>query len=492
MTYFFETYGCQMNSAESAALESQLRDRGWKRAGEGTNGEAGAGANGVEADLVILNTCSVRNTAETRLRGRLAHYQARKRDQSRFRPFTLLVAGCMASRLGERLKVEFPAVDWVLGTSEYGAFPGIIEALEKQTAAVTGAAVPGTVTGAAPDTAVVETGEAGAEAGGRSRPAVSFASSHLEAGAFRSFVPIMHGCDNFCSYCIVPYVRGAEVSRSPAAIEEEIRLAADRGIREITLLGQNVNSYRFAGGGTGGAALDFPGLLRLIARAVQGSPVEWVRFLSANPKDLSPQTVAVMAEHPVFCRHLHLPVQHGSDRILAAMNRRYTRRDYLALTGELRRAMPDLSLSTDILVGFPGETEADLEETLALMEEVRFLYAYMYHYNPREGTAAAALPGRIPEKVKRERLGRVIALQKKHGARLLRSRLGSRCRILVEGISRKNADEVVGRTERDEMAVLPGGPDLAGTFVEVSLESLRGNTFRARPSGAGEKPPHTV
>jgi tRNA-2-methylthio-N6-dimethylallyladenosine synthase len=207
--------------------------------------------------------------------------------------------------------------------------------------------------------------------------------------------------------------------------------------------------------------------------------LRWVRFLSANPKDFSPETIRVMAENPVFCRHLHLCVQHGSNSILKAMNRRYTREAYLKLIAEIRSAMPGITLSTDILVGFPGETEGDLEETLDLMKEVKFLYSYMYHYNPREGTAAYDLPGRIGEKLKRERLARVIALQKQHTRELLKSRLGSRETVLIEGISRKNADELITRTERDEMAVIPGKASMVGSFAEITLSDLRGNTFRA-------------
>jgi tRNA-2-methylthio-N6-dimethylallyladenosine synthase len=185
-----------------------------------------------------------------------------------------------------------------------------------------------------------------------------------------------------------------------------------------------------------------------------------------------------MAEHPVFCRHIHLCVQHGSNRVLERMNRRYTREDYLALVQKIRAAMPDASLSTDILVGFPGETEAELVETLELMEEVKFLYAYMYHYNPREGTAAYHLPDRIPDAVKRERLARVISLQQKHTKELLASRVGRRETVLIEGISRKNADELIARTARDEMAVVPGSREMIGRFGELTLSSLRGNTFR--------------
>jgi tRNA-2-methylthio-N6-dimethylallyladenosine synthase len=434
VTYFFETYGCQMNIAESAALQMILKERGWQEAGSAET-----------AELVLLNTCSVRATAEKRVMGRLAQYQAEKRQ----RPFTLIVAGCMAERLGDKLKEKIPAVDYVMGTQSRSLFPLILDAVES-------------------GKALVHTDE---------KPAFSFSSSHLEEGQFRSFVPIMHGCNNFCSYCIVPYVRGREISRDPQSIVDEIHLLADRGVREITLLGQNVNSYLWK---QGAQSLDFPALLELVATTVEQTPIRWVRFLSSHPKDLSSEAIQVMARHRVFARHLHLCGQHGSDRILSAMNRRYTRSRYLELVQEIRTAMPDISLSTDILIGFPGETEEDVQETLSLMEEVKFLYSYMYHYNPREGTAAYELPDRIPEPVKKERLARVIELQKQHTKAQLKSRIGQKTIILLEGISRKNADELLGRTERDEMVVVPGSPQYIGTFAEVTLSSLRGNTFHAK------------
>ena len=442
MTYFFETYGCQMNSAESAALVLACRERGWDVAPDGES-----------ADLVLLNTCSVRLTAEQRALGRIALYASlKKKRRAQGQRFALVVAGCMAQRMGESLKEQFPAVDYVMGTASRSAFPQILAAVEQNSGP-----------SPFPQIAADET------------PEFSFSSSHLEEGQFRSFVPIMHGCDNFCSYCIVPYVRGREVCRDPALVAEEIRLVGERGVREITLLGQNVNTYSWRGG-----EVDFAGLLRIAAKAAKASGVRWLRFLSANPRDFSPETIRAMAEDPVFCRHLHLPVQHGSNSILAAMNRGYTREQYLALVAGIRRAMPEISLSTDILVGFPGETEEDAEETLSLMEEVRFLYAYMYHFNPREGTAACSLPGRISEEIKRERLARVIELQKKHTGLLLKQRLGARECVLVEGISRKNADELVTRTERDEMAVVPGPASMTGSFAELTLSGLRGNTFRAK------------
>ncbi|MDR1787216.1 MAG: tRNA (N6-isopentenyl adenosine(37)-C2)-methylthiotransferase MiaB [Treponema sp.] len=438
MTYFFETYGCQMNCAESAALKLAAQERGWTEA-----------ASSDAADLILINTCSVRATAERRVEGRLAQYEAARKK----RPFTLVVAGCMAERLGETLKTRWRCVTAVMGPRARDLFPLIL--------AQTEARGPGAPFEPPP---------------ADEKPVFSFAPSHTGGGEspFRSYIPVMHGCSNFCSYCIVPYVRGPEVSRPPDSILREIRGAAESGVREITLLGQNVNSYRWG-------RVQFPELLSLVADAIEGTPLRWVRFLSSHPKDLSDETIRVMAARPCFCRHLHLPVQHGSNRILAAMNRRYTREDYLALTARLRSAMPDLSLSTDILVGFPGETREDLDALLSLMEEARFSYAYMYHYNPREGTAAYALPNRVSESEKRARLAEVIALQKRHTRACLEERIGARAgarvRALVERPAPRNPAAVLARTERDEMVVFPGSRSLIGRFVDVRLEALRGNTL---------------
>jgi tRNA-2-methylthio-N6-dimethylallyladenosine synthase len=427
-----------MNSAESAALVLACLERGWTAAPDGES-----------ADIVLINTCSVRITAEQRALGRIALYASiKKKRLAKGQRFALVVAGCMAQRMEKTLKEQFPAVDYVMGTAARSMFPLILESLEKGDAETPIAA---------------------------ESPQFSFSSSHLEEGQFRSFVPIMHGCNNFCSYCIVPYVRGREISREPKLIAEEIRLVGERGVREVTLLGQNVNSYNWNGG-----ELNFAALLRTIAAEAGQNGIRWLRFLSANPKDFSPETIQVMAENSGICRHLHLPVQHGSNHILKAMNRGYTREHFLSLVKEIRSAMPEISLSTDFLVGFPGEMEEDLQETLSLMEEIQFLYAYMYHYNPREGTAAYNLPERVGEEAKRERLSRVIELQRKHTAALLKKRIGAREIVLIEGISRKNADELVMRTERDEMAVAPGPASMIGSFAEITLSGLRGNTFRAK------------
>jgi tRNA-2-methylthio-N6-dimethylallyladenosine synthase len=442
MRYFIETYGCQMNKAESTALEAQCRERGWEPA-----------ATPDEAELVVINTCSVRISAENRAWGRISHYAAEKRK----RRFVLAITGCMAERLKEEMKKRQPAIDYVLGNFQKQAFGLVLDA------AAQGRVLP----------AVEES------------PAFAFAPSHLEPGAFRAFLPIMHGCDNYCSYCIVPYVRGREVSRDPQAILAELRTMAERGVREITLLGQNVNSYRYGGGaGDAGAQLSevlrFPGLLKLVAAEATSLGIGRIRFVSSHPKDLSDETIEVMAQEPVLARHVHLCVQHGSDRVLSAMNRRYTAADYLALVERMKARIPELSLSTDILVGFPGETEEDLEDTFELMRRVRFAYAYMYFFNPREGTAAVKLPGALPDAVKKERLARVIALQKEITRELMKSYLGKTALVLVEDRSKKKEGELLARTDQDMMVVFPGEASRIGSFVRVRLESLRGATFRGQ------------
>lgn len=458
MKYNLETYGCEMNKAESAALEAMLRERGW---------EAGPRES---ADLVLINTCTVRATAENRAWGRITQFASEKRR----RPFALVVVGCMAEQYREAMKERVPEIDYVLGTFQKQSFGLMLDQI---------------AAGSSYDLT-------------EETPAYVFSKTHSEPGAFRAFVPIMHGCNNFCSYCIVPYVRGREISRAPADILAEIDALEAAGVREITLLGQNVNSYRWEGpepglaagqGARQGAALDFAGLLRVVAahlrekRAAAGaetspstSPgIGWIRFLTSHPKDLSDDLIRVIAEEPIFCRHIHLCIQSGSDRVLAAMNRKYTKEYFLGLVDRMKAAIPGLSLSTDILVGFPGETEEDLEETLEVMRKVRFTYSFMYYYNPREGTPAMKLPGKVPDKVKKARLARVIALQKGISAGLMAERLGAVDEILIEGRSKRSSKEMLGRTARDEMVVIAADLSRIGQFARVALKAKSGNTFRA-------------
>jgi len=433
MRFFIETYGCQMNKAESASFNLQFLERAWEPA-----------VSAEEADLVLINTCSVRITAENRAWGRIAHYAAMKRE----RDFTLVVTGCMAERLRERMREREPRIDYVLGNFQKSAFGLLLDSV---------------AAGKRLD-AIEET------------PAFAFMSSHREPGSFSSFVPIMHGCDNFCSYCIVPYVRGREISRDPESIAAEIGSAAAAGVREITLLGQNVNSYRWAGED---GELDFAGLLKAIAPVARSAGVGRVRFVSSHPKDLSDATIGAIASDDVFARHIHLCVQHGSDRVLAAMNRKYTRDSYMALADRIRSRISGVTLSTDILIGFPGETDEDVEDTIELMRELRFAYAFMYYYNPREGTPAAVMPGQIPVAVKKARLARVIEAQKAITRSVMEGMLGSEAVVLVEGVSKRRRDEVLARTDQDMMVVFPAASDRIGSFARVRLDSIRGNTFKA-------------
>ncbi len=436
-----------MNQAESASVEQILLSRGWKKAPSAET-----------AGLVIINTCSVRITAETRVFGRLAYFAALKKK----RPFFLILTGCMAERLHDEIQKQFPCVDVVVGMFEKHIFPDVFQAFEKN----------------APYVPVEE------------KPAGEtyfFAPSSYSQGSFQSFVPIMNGCNNFCSYCIVPYVRGREVSRDPGDILREIDSLFAKGVKEITLLGQNVNSYRWEGGSAAG---DFPSLLSAVARVSEKnggsglSSLKWIRFMSSHPKDFSEDLIGTIAAEKSVCKMIHLPAQHGSTRILKAMNRGYTREKYIALAEKIRKNIPDASLSTDILVGFPGETEKDFEEVLSLMEEIRFESAYMYHFNPREGTKAFSMPDQIPEQVRKERLDRVISLQMKISAEEMRKRVGKVVPVLVESVSRNNPDELFGHTERGEMVVFDGKLDgnLIGSFVQAELMCLRGKTFRAKIS----------
>ena len=434
--FWIETYGCQMNKAESTSIVTQMAKLGWAPA-----------SSPKEADMIILNTCSVRETAETRIWGRIGYYKSLKRTH----PHTLVLMGCMAERLRDRLKEQEPAIDLVVGTFQKGAFLSLLR---------------DTYRGSLKDFLLQPESE------------YHFAAGHYMEGEFKAFVPIMHGCNNFCSYCIVPYVRGREVSRDPQEIFQEFVCLQERGVKEVTLLGQNVNSYRYE---TQEGIMDFPHLLRELVRRFPDIP--WIRFLTSHPKDLSEEVIACLALYPQLCKHLHLPVQHGSNRILRLMNRKYDREGYLRLVEGLRKGVPSISLTTDILIGFPSETEEDFRATLELMETVRFDDAFTYYYNPREGTEAYKLPDDVPMEVKLERLQAVIDLQRRIGKENKRERIGSKVKVLVEEVSKMKSTELLARTERDEMVVFPGPREWIGTFREVELLSLRGNTFKGKDTG---------
>ena len=458
MTYFFETYGCEMNIAESASMEQLLIARGWTKSESAQT-----------ADLIVVNTCSIRKTAEDRIEGRLgwinglkAVREKRSNAKTKFleeaveyvkdgaKPLTVLVTGCMAERLLPTFKERWPFVDFVVGTFAKHHFGEIIDSIEEKHAAP-----------AVPD---------------NSEP-YHFAPVSAEPGAFSTFVPIMHGCNNFCTYCIVPYVRGREISRPVEQILEELDILKKLKVCEITLIGQNVNSYN--GVDAAGQNVNFAGLLRIIADHLRKteSTIRWVRFMSSHPKDFTDDVIDVIAAEPLICRHIHLPVQNGSTAVLKAMNRRYTREQYLELVAKIKTKIPEVSLTTDIMMGFPGETEEDVEQTLDLMRQVKYESAMMYYYNPREGTPAAKME-QLPEEVRKERLQRVIDLQLEHTHERMSERVGTTALVLAEGVSRDSADELLGQTEQHEKVAFKADRKLIGSFVNVKIVQLNGNTFK--------------
>ena len=444
-----------MNFAESAALEQLLRERGWQSAEDIQH-----------CNLLIINTCSVRITAETRVFGRLSLFSALKKKLN----FTIVLIGCMAQRLHDQIKDRFPLIDYVVGMFERDQFSAIFDAVERQQLWNSSTAGIAELTAFCPHSG--------------NKPQYHFSERSYTEGTFQSFVPIMNGCNNFCTFCIVPYIRGREISRPIESILNEIAFLSEKGVREITLLGQNVNSYHGIDPESG-SPIDFPCLLRKVSAAcAEKDVIRWIRFVSSNPKDLSDELISVMAEDPRVCKALHLPVQHGSDGILARMNRRYTVAQYLTIVEKLRKYMPHIVLTTDILIGFPGETLEAFEKTLDLMRTVQFDSAFMYHYNPREGTRAYNFPDRIPDAERINRLQQVITLQQSITEQKMLKRIGSNVTMLVESQSRNNPDELFGHTEQGEMAVLAQkcDPQHIGHFMQVQLQSVKGKTFRAIPT----------
>lgn len=457
MTYFFETYGCEMNIAESASVEQLLIARGWQKA-----------AHAEEANIVVINTCSVRGSAEQRILGRLGYFEGVKNirmgeipakirlDDMKFAadfvkkngriPLTLVVMGCMAQRLLDEFKNQYPVVDYVVGTFGKYKFGEIIQAVES---------------GGEPFRIEEE-------------ESYTFAANSYEQGAFSTFVPIMHGCDNFCTYCIVPFVRGREISRRVDQILAEIDFLSKANVKEITLLGQNVNAYK------GEDGTDFPGLLQKICRHIDEtkSPIKWIRFESSNPNDFSDELIEVIARNPKICRGFHIAAQHGNNEILRRMNRKNTREEFIALAQKLRSALPGVQLVTDLMVGFPGETEEQFAEILSLMEEVRFESAFMYYYNPREGTPAAKFENQIPIEEKKARLQKVIDLQSRHTSEVMRTRVGEEIDVLADIVSRHDESELLGKTEQNERVAFKADKKLIGNFVRVRITGLQGNTFR--------------
>ena len=422
--YLIETYGCQMNTAESNALEILLKGRGM----ESTD-------NPEEADAVIINTCSVRKTAENRIWGRLGYYSAIKKKHD----LILVLTGCMATRIKDEIKTEAPYVDFCASNTEKDKIASFIVG-EKE------------------------------EDDGK----YSFLSSYYKDGEFSSYIPIMNGCNNFCSYCIVPYVRGREVSREADSIIREVEMLDEKGVREITLLGQNVNSYRSL---YQGKEVDFPTLLELITPYLKN--IVYVRFESPHPKDFSDHLIDVIANNNRVCSHIHLPMQSGNTRILTLMNRHTTREKFIELVERMYNKIPSLTLSTDVIVGFPTETEAEYLDTLSMMEIMHPSEAFMYYYNPREGTRASSMEGQIDEKPKQFRLERLINEQLERQKRIRESLLPIDTLGIVTGVSRDDKSRLLLRSEHNfYYSILPLKEHKEGDYIRIKADELSGNTFR--------------
>ena len=428
---YIETYGCQMNVADSEVVASVMRMAGYEPC-DSLDG----------ADAVFLNTCSVRDNAEQKILARLEALDAERRKGHRM---VIGVLGCMAERVREEL-LERHHADLVAGPDAYLSLPELMAQAETGRKAIN---IELSTTETYRD--VVPARIFGARTGG--------------------FVSIMRGCNNFCHYCIVPYTRGRERSRDVQSVLREVRDLRDRGFKEVTLLGQNVNSYRYAPArgeeGDGQGEITFPALLRLVAGA---APEMRVRFTTSHPKDMRDETLRVIAETPNVCRHIHLPVQSGSNRILKLMNRKYTREWYLDRVAAIRRIIPDCALTTDIFTGYCGETEDDHRQSLSLMREVGYDSAFMFKYSERPGTYAAKhLKDDVPEEVKVRRLNEIIRLQTEMSAAANRRDEGREFDVLVEGTSKRSRDQLFGRTGQNKVVVFDRGDHRIGDTVRVRI-----------------------
>lgn len=424
---YIETYGCQMNVADSEVVASIMETIGYEQTADAS-----------EADAVLLNTCSIRDNAEQKIHARLAELNARRRARDGKR-FAIGVIGCMAERAKTDL-IENCGVDLVAGPDAYLDLPNLMASVEAGHKAIN------------VDLSTTETYR-------------DVIPTRLGSNGVGGFVSIMRGCNNFCSYCIVPYTRGRERSRELQSILNEVDDLRRRGFKEVTLLGQNVNSYRFVD--ADGTVTDFP---RLLATVAEFAPEMRVRFTTSHPKDMSDETIDVIAAHPNICRHIHLPVQSGSNAVLKAMNRKYTREWYLGRIEAIRSRIPECGISTDLFTGFHGETEEDFQLTLDLMREARFDSAFMFKYSERPGTLAArTMPDNVPDGVKTERLNRMIALQNELSAASNLSDVGKTFEVLVEGFSKRSREQLMGRTSQNKAAVFPRGDHKKGDFVRVRV-----------------------
>lgn len=432
---FIETYGCQMNVADSEVVASVM-----KMAGYDTTDTLDA------ADAIFINTCSIRDNAEQKIFSRLNQLNALRRNRKR--RLIVGVIGCMAERLKEVLINEYD-VDIVAGPDSYLELPNLIASAEAGEKAI--------------ETTLSTT-----------ETYRDIIPQRISGNKVSGYISIMRGCNNFCTYCIVPYTRGRERSREPESILNELRDLQNKGFKEVILLGQNVNSYLFKPA-DGGEPVDMAALLALVAEA---APEMRVRFTTSNPEDLSDEIIATMASHTNICNHIHLPVQSGSNKILKLMNRKYTREWYLDRIAKIREAMPDCGISSDMFTGFHNETEEDFEETLSLMREVGFDSSFMFKYSERPGTFAAKhLPDNVSEEVKIDRLNRMIALQNELSLCSNRNDVGKTFEVLVEGYSKRSKDDMFGRTQQNKVIVFPAGDTKVGDRVMCVVEKATSATL---------------
>ena len=427
--YYIETYGCEMNKSDSIDIALCLQDNGYEQA-----------KSGVDADVVILNTCAVRENAEERIFGRLGYYRALRKSSVK-RPLIVL-AGCMAQEKGEEITRLFPEVNIIAGTYHMLDIPAYVKKFEEEKS-----------TQVAIDKSIYRFSE----------------YKRDRAEGYKAWVNIIKGCSNYCSYCIVPYLRGHEISKKSENILREVRDLALNGVVEITLLGQNVNAY-----GRDNNDISFN---RLLGKINDIDGIEWIRFLTSHPKDYDEEIVRRISELPKVCKHFHLPLQSGSDRILSLMNRKYTIYQYSVIIEAIRKYMPHASITTDIIVGFPTETERDFHLTLDAVQNFQFDDAFTYRYSERPFTRAADIGGKVHPTIAKRRLEELIEIQRNISYKKNKNEIGRRKRVLIERMSKKDPSEFLCKTEIGKLVVVRTKAR-AGKFIDVMINDISGNTLR--------------
>lgn len=437
--FYIKTFGCQMNVADSETMAGLLKARGMEPV-----------ADPAGADVIVVNTCTIRKKAEDKAYSELGRLARLKKRRSG-RPL-IAAAGCVARKEGERMFKRLPSLDVVIGPNRLYRLGEMLDHC---------------------------TSSGGTFIDVDDTPAESLPVTPMREGRITAFVNIMHGCDNHCAYCVVPYVRGSEISRRPDEIEDEVKRLADRGFMEVTLLGQNVNSY-----GKGlGASCDFP---RLLERLDKNTGIARIRFTTSHPKDFGPGLASAVRDLNSVCEAVHLPVQAGSDKVLQAMSRGYTREEYLEKIDLLRREVPGVSLSTDIIVGYPSEDRRDFDETLLLVKKVAYSSLFAFKFSPREGTAAADLEDSVPVSEKDRRLQAVLKMQKKITLGQNQARAGKVLEVLVEGESRNDPHMLSGRTRGNRVVNFIGSRNMMGKIVPVLITDGRQNCLLGAADGQGE------